>query len=161
MTEDPSTMRTLIAIPVSLLCLAFAGCGSVHSAKDTVREHWTARYEGRTKAFATEQKEAFAAAKYAAGQLGFRMTKGGAAQGILEAVSTVQSDASLRGSRQMSLKLRISKESAGVSVTVLLTEIVADDFNKASAMGMETALKDSPLYELYFGHMGQYLSGKK
>jgi len=153
-------MRSLLLLTLATATLLLSGCSSMESAKDSVRERWAARYEGRNKAFNADQKQAYAAAQYAAKQLGLRVTRGGVNQGTLEAVSTLESDASLRGSRQLALKLRITREGEGVSVNLLLTEIVADDSSRASAMGMESPMKDSPLYELFFGHMGQYLSGK-
>jgi len=153
-------MRTLLLLSLASASLLLGGCSSLESAKDSVHERWAARYEGRNKAFAADQKQAYAAAQYAAKQLGLRVTHGGANQGTLQAVSSLESDSSLRGSRQVALKLRITREGEGVSVNLLLTEIVADDSNRATAMGMESPMKDSPLYELFFGHMGQFLSGK-
>jgi uncharacterized protein YceK len=153
-------MRSLLLLLLASTSLLLSGCSSMESAKDSVHERWTARYEGRNKAFTADQKQAYAAAQYAAKQLGLRVTRGGANQGTLEAVSMLESDASLRGSRQIALKLRITREGEGVSVNLLFTEVVADDSSRASAMGMETPMKDSPLYELFFGHMAQYLSGK-
>ncbi len=122
----------------------------MREAKDSVRERWAARNAGKSRVYKADPKVVHAAARASLESLGFRYTRGGAKTGVLEAVSTVSSSGDLRGGRQLSLKAQVTAIGAGTQLTVQLTEIVEDNFNKGAGQATETPLRDTPLYEVLF-----------
>src|SRR5581483_12207256 len=87
--------------------LFLAGCESVSDLTDSVRQKVAARDEGRTKTYSADARATYEAVRVAAGQMGYRIVRGGAAQGELEAVSGIAADDSLRGGRQLAMKVKI------------------------------------------------------
>ena len=146
--------RLAVGSLVAATCLAFAGCESTRNDFTAgVRE----KFSGPTykiRAFSGESRAIFDAARDTAKQLGFRITREGAAQGVIEGVSGLDSDAALRGTRQQTIKVRLENlANGGTEVRVLFTEVVEDDFNKGAGQGTETSLRDSPLYESFWSGM--------
>lgn len=97
-------LRLLI---VGWVCLGLAGCGTLRDVAMGAREKLTAREAPRTKVFPATQRETYDAVRTAAGRMGYRFLRGGAAQGEFEAVSGLTANDSLRGSRQISMKVRL------------------------------------------------------
>lgn len=150
------------SVPAALLgvvvCLALAGCESAREGITTgVREKFSGpTYERRV--VPGESVTVFEAARARASAMGFRITRAGAAQGVIEGVSGITSDDTLRGSRQRTIKVRLSAASeGGVEVAVLFTEIVEDDFNQGAGMGAEAPLRGHPLYPVFFDGLEQTL----
>jgi hypothetical protein len=144
-----------------VLCLAFAGCESTRQdIAAGVREKFTGPvYERRV--VEEESGTVFAAARERASAMGFRITRAGAAQGVIEGVSGITSDDTLRGSRQRTIKVRLSEASGGgTEVAVLFTEIVEDDFNQGAGLGTEAPLRGHPLYAAFLDGLQQALAGR-
>jgi len=149
---------------LALLSIAFSlflvGCESTDgSLGGGFRERWKARSAGQNCVYEADAKTVHAAAVAAAKAMGFRVTKSGAAQGILEAVNGIRSDSSLRSSRQILMKVRIGYAPEGSEVKLFLTEILEDDYDKGRGMGTEVPLESSPLYEVFFRHVAGNLKG--
>ncbi|MET0263135.1 MAG: hypothetical protein ABW223_09575 [Rariglobus sp.] len=143
---------------VLLACVAFSGCESVRNDFTSgVRE----KFNGPTyqkRVFTADSQVLFEAARASAEELGFRVTRAGAAQGVIEGLSALASDDRLSGSRQRTIKVRLeSTLDQGVELAVLFTEVVQDDFAKGAGQGTETTLRDSPLYEAFFNAVGRRL----
>lgn len=151
----------VFSLVLALGALAFSGCESMKSASDGVRESWATRYEGHSQVFKGTQKEVYAACKGAVDAMGFRFIKGGAAQGKLEAVSTLRTDNNLKGSSQLSFKVTLRQVAEGVEVNLLILEVVEDNFNGRGGIATETPLRKSPLYELYMAQVGEVLSKQR
>ncbi len=73
-------------LPVLVLALAGAGCESVSDATTAVRERIAAREAPTVRTYAAQPRATYEAVRTAATQMGYRMTRGGAAQGEFEAV---------------------------------------------------------------------------
>lgn len=129
---------------------AVAGCGSFSEVTSTVRERVAQRDESRTRSYPAAQRVTYDAVRAAAQQMGYRMTRGGAAQGIFEAVSGIGRGEGL-GSRQLALKARLEPNpEGGTQVTVRITEILERDPTNRPGQATETPLRDSPQYEVFF-----------
>jgi hypothetical protein len=135
---------------ILVACFGLAGCESVTTG---VREKFSGpTYQTRT--FTGDSRAIFDAARVSAEQLGFRITRAGAVQGVLDGVSGLASDDRLRGSRQRTIKVRLTSASeGGTEVAVLFTEVVEDDFGKGAGQATETSLRNHPLYEAFFGNV--------
>lgn len=148
-----------VALMSLVVCLAFAGCESTRQGIATgVKEKFSGpTYERRV--VAGEAAAVFDAARTRASAMGFRITRAGAAQGVIEGVSGITSDNTMRGSRQRTIKVRLSAASgAGVEVAVLFTEIIEDDFNKGAGLGTEAPLRGHPLYSSFLDGLEQALT---
>src|SRR4051812_39147051 len=130
--------RFILLLP---LCLAWAGCESLSDATSGVRERLSAHDATQSHLFSATPRATYDAARSAAGGMGYRFVRGGAAQGELEAVSGIGPGDTLRGSRQISLKAMVRPAREGVEVTLRLTEIIQDDPNH---LPTETPLRDTP-----------------
>jgi len=145
------------ALVASVLCLALAGCESVRDATTGVRERLAARTAPHAHVYAAESRVVYAATRSAIDVMGFSFVRGGPAQGEIDAISGLSSDNSLRMTRQISMKVRLVTVPEGTEVRVTLTEIIEDDFNKGAGHGTESSLRDTPLYDVLFRHIGQAL----
>jgi hypothetical protein len=151
-------MKSLRVIAVAAVCFCLWGCESTrHDFATGVRE----KFSGPTyitRVFTGETQPIFEAARVSAEQLGFRITRAGVAQGVIEGVSGIDTDDRLRGSRQRTIKVRLTPVTGGgTEVAVLFTEVVEDDFNRGAGQGTETTLRNHPLYEVFFGGVRQAL----
>lgn len=155
-----SIIRVLLpAWALCLVSLLLVGCESMRAVKENMQQR-IAGPVGKTRSFAASQREAYVAAKTAVEAMGFRYLRGGAAQGEIDAINGIRADDSLRSSRQLSLKVRLHGSEESTEVRLILTEIIESDYNKGPGMGTETALKDTPLYEVFFRHVSQNLVNK-
>lgn len=132
--------------------LTFAGCESMSEATTSVREKFAERNAPQTRSYPAAQRAVFDAAKVAAEQMGYRVTRSGASQGVLEAVSGVRlGDAGVGSSRQLSLKVKLDPAlDGGTTVAVRITEISEADSSNKAGMAIERPLKDTPQYEVFF-----------
>lgn len=149
--------RPALSVLIVAVCLGFTGCESTRNDFAAgVREKFSGPIY-KTRVFTGDTRSVFEAARDTAKQLGFRITREGAAQGVIEGLSGLDSDATLRGARQRTIKVRLDSVAAGgTEVGVLFTEVVEDDFGKGAGQGTETSLRDSPLYESFWtGMTGQ------
>ena len=147
------------------LTLALAGCGSVADTATTVREKISTplREESRTRTFAASPRLAYEAVRAAAGQMGYRFTRGGPAQGEFEAMTRVGEGETTGSSRQLAMKvtMRATLDRQGTDVTVRITEIIEADSSTRAGHATETALRDTPQYEVFFRRVEQALAAAK
>ena len=139
------------------------GCGSISDATDAVRGRLAGREDAKTRAYAAAPRDTYDALRHAAVQMGYRIVRGGPAQGELEAISGVKAGESHGSARQLSMKVRLraSLDGSGTEVTVRLTEIVEPDSSNRPGQATEVALRDTPQYEVLFEKLGQVLAGRK
>jgi hypothetical protein len=155
-----SPVKRFPLLVLAALILALAGCESAPALPTRVRERISPTY--RTRVFAAEQRATYEAAKSALGEFGFRFVSGGPAQGKLEALSAVEASDSMQRARQVSLSVKLSPAAdGGTEVAALFSDIYEDDFSKRAGMGTTQALKDSPLYEVFFRYLEQSLTAAR
>ncbi len=134
-----------------LACVAFAGCGSVSDATTGVRARLASRDESRARTFSADQRSTYNAIKVAAHQMGYRFVRGGAAQGVFEAVSGIGQGDAARSARQLAMKVRLEPNiEGGTQVSVRITEIIEADSTNRAGLATETPLRDTPQYEVFF-----------
>lgn len=154
--KRPSVFLALLSLAV------FSGCESFSDATSSVREKLSAREQPRTHIYKAPQRATYDAARIAVERVGFRFIRGGAAQGELEAVSGLSSSDTLRGSRQVTLKLRLNATlEGGTEASLLLSEIIESDSSGRAGQGTSTTLRDTPLYEVFFRNVQQALDAPK
>jgi len=154
-------MKKIFALVLSSLVLVLAGCGTTATDfKTSVRE----KFDGptyHTKIVTADGRVAYEVAKQSVGKLGFRVVGGGAAQGRIEALSSLSTNDSLQGARQLSMKVKLRPATTGgTELAVLITEQVQDDFNKGAGQVTETPLRETALYEVFFHTVEQELGAK-
>jgi hypothetical protein len=150
----------------AILCWAVAvvlsGCETVSDVAADMRDRVAARNEGRTKMFAAGDRATFEAVRAAAGTMGYRILRAGAAQGELEAVNTLGTEGSLRSSRQIAMKVRVRAVDERTSeVNVRLTEIIETDSADRAGLATETPLRDTPQYEVFFRAVQRAIEAQK
>jgi hypothetical protein len=155
-------MKRSLALLALLSLAVFSGCESLSDATSSVREKLSAREQPRTHTYKAAQRATYDAARSAVEQMGFKITRGGAAQGELEAVSGVSSGDSLRTSRQITLKLRLSASlDGGTEAALILFEVIENDSSGRAGIGTSTPLRDTPLYEVFFRNVQQAIDTPK
>jgi hypothetical protein len=149
-------MSPPIRFLLAALCLTLVGCETTrHDMAARVSEKFTGPTYVR-RVYAAESRLVFDQARVTVERLGFRITKAGPAQGVLEGFSGLSSDDHLRGTRQLAVKIRLNPTvDGGTEVAVLFTEIIEADFDKGAGQGTETSLRDHPLYESFLAGFRQ------
>jgi hypothetical protein len=144
-------MKPALRLLFAALCLTLVGCETTrHEMAARVSEKFTGPTFVR-RVYATEPRLVFDQARATLERLGFRITKAGPAQGVLEGFSGLAIDDHLRGTRQLAVKIRLTPTlEGGTEVAVLFTEIIEADFDKGAGQGTETSLRNHPLYESFF-----------
>lgn len=139
------------------MVLVVSGCESVRSDfRAGVREKVSGpavrvqKYDGDTRAV-------FESARTAVTAMGFKVTRFGAAQGVIEALSSVSTAETLKSSRQVRVRINISPSGDGSDVSVSFTELLESDFSKGPGRATENGLKDTALYEVLFRRIGEGL----
>lgn len=151
-----------LAVIFGCWCLALAGCSTISDATSSVRDRLSAREEGRSKSYAAPVRAVYDAVRLAAGQMGYRVVRGGAAQGEVQAVSGVAAGDTNRSSRQVSMYVRLSENGqGGADVSVRFTEILEIDSANRPGQATETPLRDTPQYQVFFRAVQQALDQPK
>jgi len=150
----------------SLLCLALtallAGCGAVSDVTSGVRETFAERNAPHLKSFSAPQREVYEAVRAAAGQLGYRFVRGGAAQGEYEGISSVRAGETVGTARQRSIKVKLDRAlDGGTEVAVRVNEINEADSSNRAGLATESPLRDPTYYDIFFGQVERMLPAKR
>lgn len=152
-------IRLLPGLIVLLPALFAAGCEGLPEAASSVRERFARREETRERAYAAAPRATYDALKAAATQMGYRQTRGGAAQGEFEAASAVAPGDRHGTARQVILKARLGNgpEGRGTLLTAGLSEVIEEDSSNRPGLATRTALRDTPQYEVLFRRVAELL----
>lgn len=145
------TMKRIWAMAFGVSALLAAGCASV-----------TDRLEGdippRTQVFQADPRTTYAAARAALGSMSFRFTRGGPAEGVMEAISMIEPGDVAGTSQQQELRAEFHPtDSGGTAVDVWFRQIEAADSQDYLHPPTEDPLEDTPLYEIFFRGIQQNL----
>jgi hypothetical protein len=131
------------------LTFVFAGC-------ESISERMTERFDPtppRTRAIGSDQKTVFSAAQRALRRMDFVLTKSAAAQGIVNAQSSIRDTAVFGAGRQFTFEIKVhGADPASTNVDVRLTELLEGDF-KTGATGK--TLRSHGLYDSFFEQLEQ------
>ena len=153
-------VKLLSVLLLAGAAIVLSGCESGPKMPSIFRERFSPTYH--THVVAAEQKATYEAAREAVRQLGYSFVRGGAAQGELEALSTLQPGSGAGSARQVSVKVKLAPAtSGGTEVSVLFSEIREDDFSKREGMGTTTAMSESGLYAVFFSKLDAALAQPK
>ena len=150
-------MKILPAVALCCALAPLAGCSSPLS--DNVQSALSPRQAPRSRAFQADQRATYLAARAVAAELGYTYVRGGPAEGQLDELSEITGGEDSGGSRQISLKVRLSPaDPSGTTVEVSFEEILESASNGATpGQATETPLRDTPLYEVFFRDLGNAL----
>jgi hypothetical protein len=138
--------------------LVLSGCES--GLSDDVREALGPREAPQTRSYDADPRATFEAARQVAVDMGFRVTRAGAAAGELEAISEISSGDEPGTSRQVSLKAHLSPgPSGGTELELSLTEILQGATGAQESLATQTPLRDTPMYADFFRNVQTALSG--
>lgn len=105
-----------------------------------------------------DQRKTYEAAKAALKPMDFQFQRGGPAQGKLSAISGITKSEDMRGSRQLTVDVKLSPVPEGTEVAALFSEVTEDDFNRHPGMGITSPTRQSGIYEAYFQHIDEALA---
>ena len=125
--------------------VALPGCESLSDARDDLRAKLAERSAPHVKTFAAPPRATYEAVRSAAGQMGYRVLRGGPAQGELDAIAGVGQGEANRSSRQVSMKVRLhgTLDGGGTEVSIRLTEIIESESASRSVQTTEAPLTGS------------------
>ena len=149
-------MRLTIRLLVVGFSLTLAGCETARNeVAVSVREKFTGPTYVR-RSYAADTRTVFESARASVERLGFRITRAGVAQGVIEGVSRLATDDDLRGSRQHTVKIQlVTTLDGGTEVAVLFTEVIEANADRGVGQGIESPLRNHPLYESFFVGLSQ------
>lgn len=157
----------MVAMKFSLLlCVGLTvlltGCGAVSDATSGVREKFAERNAPHLKTFPAPQREVYEAVRAAAGQLGYRLVRGGAAQGEYEGISSVRPGETVGTARQRTIKVKLERAlDGGTEVAVCVNEINEADSSNRAGLATESPLRDPTYYDVFFGRVERMLPARK
>lgn len=146
----------LVALGLAMIGLAGCGTGGQDFGAGFREKIGGPDFEHRT--LAGTQEQAFVAAQKILFDMGFKLTRTRAAQGIIEAIGRISSDSTHVGSRQRAAYVQLDEVVDGVQVEVRFTEIVEDSFGKGAGRATENTMRDTPLYEVFFRQLEESLA---
>ena len=156
-------MKRVLFISVGLIAAVslLGGCDLLSTVVSGVREKIEAHDEPRVRDYSAPPRETYEAVRVAAEQMGFRLLRGGAAQGIFDGISGVGQGDVPNSARQVSMKVRIRAAGDGGSeVTVMLKEVIEADSANHPGTATETPLRDTPLYDTFLRSVQRALDGR-
>jgi hypothetical protein len=155
------TTKSRLFVLVLAIATVLAGCKSIHSMRESVRERIVG-VPPHVRVVQGDEKQVFAAARLAMAKLGYEMVRGGPAQGKLEGLTRVGTGDDFHSSRQREITINLLPgESGFIEVRVWLQEIVENDFGRASNPATEMPVRDSAAYDAFFeGLQLQAVGGK-
>lgn len=158
----PIRMTTKSLSPILPLVAAWvlwAGCESLHSVRESVRERIVG-VPPHVRVVQGDEKQVYTAARLAMTNLGYEMTRGGPAQGELEGLSRIGGGDDFRSARQREITINLQPGADGnIEVRVWLKEIVESDFNRTSNPATETPLRDEAAFDTFFDTLQVQLQG--
>ena len=132
------------------------GLASVFTGCNSLSERMAERFDPappQTRVIASDQKTVFYAAQKALKRMDFVLTKSAAAQGIINAQSSIRDTAVFGAGRQFTFEIKVhGANPARTNVDVRLTELLEGDF-KTGATGMK--LRAHGLYDSFFEQLEQ------
>jgi len=138
------------------LLIFFASCESISDTASSVREKIAEREAPQVRTFSADPRKAYEAVRQAVTSMGYRVTRGGPAQGELEALSSVGRGDRHGTARQLAIKVRIERSlDGGSQVSVKISEILESDSSNRAGMATQTPLRDTPQYEVFFQRVGE------
>lgn len=150
-------MRILFISCLALGAVALAGCDSLGGSGGRLGPA-----PAKSRTFQADPRAVYEAARVSLAKMEFRVTGGGPAQGRITAVSGLSTSDSLRGTRQISIAVRIAPTGDGSSdVSAELKEAIEEDSERKPGFATETPLRDTPYYEVFFNGLGQALADRK
>ena len=151
-------MKHLLAPVLLLAALAFSGCESMPGGSGGR----PGPAPDRVRTFAGDPRAVYDAARAALGQMDFKVTGGGPAQGRIEGVSKLSPGGTLRSTRQISISVRILEVAEGsCEVSVVLKELIEADSYDRQGFATESSLRDTPYYVVFFNYLGLALAAPK
>lgn len=155
-------MKRLLVVAALASVSLFSGCDSISNAADSVREKLAARDEPRTSDYAAPPRATYEAVRTVVDQMGFRILRGGAAQGQLDAISDVSAGDVPNSAHQISMKVRLhGTDDGGTEVTVVMKEIIEADSTNHAGTATETPLRDTPLYDTFLRNLQRAIDAQK
>lgn len=137
-------------------------CESTETVRSAVQRRISPEY--KVHDVEADERAAYEAARAALANFGFRQTKGGPAQGFLEALSQVDPSGPNGLARQTTLRVRIGVSTRvpnGTEVSALFSSVEETPMRDAKGMATEVPLRESPLYEVFFRYLDSNLARAK
>jgi hypothetical protein len=155
-------MKPLLSIlaPAAVLAavLAVAGCDSASDVAATVRTRLAPRQNAQTRTYAAAPRAAYDAAIRVAKDMGYRITKSGPAEGVIEGLSGVDVADSPGSARQVTLTVHLRPSvDGGTEVTASFEEIYEADSSRQPGIATEAPLRGTPQYEVFFRSLQEAL----
>jgi outer membrane lipoprotein SlyB len=143
-----------------LAAAVLSGCDTLEDASRSVREKFEPKQSVKTRTFSSPQRVVYDAVKVAADSMGYRQSRGGAAQGEFEGIGGVGEGETAHSARQVGIHVHLQQSLDGneTTVSVRFTEILESNASSQMGMATETTMKDTPLYESFFRHVQQALA---
>ncbi|MDF9831975.1 hypothetical protein M2103_000179 [Ereboglobus sp. PH5-5] len=150
-------MKQISLLLATLALLLGAGCKSNIA---NLREHINPTYHDVI--VETDEDAAFAAARTALVQMGYKITSSGVAQKKIEAISAISSGDMGRAARQVSASVRFGVAPDNTTaIQILFIEILEDSGMSRDGMATKQPLRESGLYGVFEKYVNEALKAGK
>lgn len=153
--------RFALAAAASLALAAggLTGCAVADAAGQAVQRRL--QDPAVERAFPGAPRDVYGSLRAVVTRLGYRVVRGSAGQGELEAVTPVGAGVDPGTSRQLVLRLRLSAGEGGTVVRVRLAEVREEDSSRRAGHATEVPLAPGPRHEALLAELGRELAAQK
>jgi hypothetical protein len=148
-------MRTSFVLLAAVLGLGLAGCDSVDSLPGRVMERFEAP-PPKVRVYAGEQRAVFEAAVGATKNIGFIVSRSGAAQGLIKAHSPLHPGNGFGVAKQYSFEIHVDSYEPGKTEVSVLLHVQEESESFAGAT--DIPVREHGLYESYFAALDGLLA---
>lgn len=113
------------------------------------------------RVFPDAPRDVYGSVRAVVTRLGYRVVRGSAAQGDLEAVSAVVPGGDPGSSRQLVLRVRLTPAQEGTTVRVRVAELREADSSRRAGHATEAPLPPGPRHEALLAELGRELTAQK
>lgn len=144
---------------VALAAAGLGGCAVADAAGQAVqlRLHDPAV----ERVFPGGPRDVYGSLRAAVTRLGYRVVRGSAAQGELEAVSAVGAGLDPGTSRQLVLRIRLTAAEGGTMARVRVAEVREADSSRRAGHATEVPVPPGPRHEALLAELGRELAAQK
>ena len=150
----PATALTLL-----LAAGGLAGCAVADAAGQAVQRRL--QDPAVERVFPGAPRDVYGSVRAAVTRLGYRVVRGSASQGELEAVSVVGAGLDPGSSRQLVLRIRLTAAEEGTMFRLRVTEVREADSSRRAGHATEVPLPPGPRHEALLAELGRELAAQK
>jgi hypothetical protein len=144
---------------LALAAAGLGGCAVADAAGQAVQRRL--QDPAVERVFPGAPRDVYGSLRAVVTRLGYRVVRGSAAQGELEAVSAVGAGVDPGSSRQLVLRIRLMAAEGGTTAQVRVAEVREEDSSRRAGYATEVPVPPGPRHEALLAELSRELAAQK